>query len=90
MKGFSIRNKNENSEDSGVNNVNMDVDVDNSSAVNRVNTTTESNDVSSVSATNVHGIPLMTSENISGCRLIDIEILFIVFKELVCPSCYIF
>ena len=31
----------------------------------------------------------MTSENISGYRLVDMEILFNVFKELVCPSCYI-
>ena len=67
----------------------MDVDVDSSSAVNRVNTTTESNDVSPVSATKVQGIPQMTSENISGYRLVDMEILFNVFKELVCPSCYI-
>ena len=68
-------------------NVNMELNDTNIPDVNIEKPNIQNGEPSSVSSRKVQEIPSLTKENISGYRIIDMELLSNVFEELCCPKC---
>ena len=68
-------------------NVNMELNDANIPAVNIENSNIQNGESSSVSSRKVQEIRSLTKENISGYRIVDMELLSNVFEELCCPKC---